>query len=269
MEKGAYILGTHQAELFRLGLQHQVWASEARRAWDKAGFKLGQTILDMGCGPGFCSTELAYRVGNAGKVIAADVSTNYTQFLGQISKMQGLNIDLMNVDLHNIELQPNSLDGIFCRWVLAWIDGGEQIVERLIPSMKKGAHFITQEYYAWDYFKTEPYDADVMKGIKAAFKSFEDAPGDVNIGKQMPSLFEKYGLEVVSVRPISVLCRPNDFAWSWPESFLEVYWPKLVDLGYISKQEAQDSIDAFKGLKNVSGASCFCPPVVEVIGRKI
>ena len=70
----AYILGTDQEELDRLELQHKVWASETRTGWLNAEFREGQTILDLGCGPGSCSTELAEIVGSNGKVVALDRS---------------------------------------------------------------------------------------------------------------------------------------------------------------------------------------------------
>ncbi|HEY6951946.1 MAG TPA: methyltransferase domain-containing protein, partial [Bacteroidota bacterium] len=35
--------------------------------------KEGMTVLDVGCGPGFFSVELAKLVGAAGKVVAADL----------------------------------------------------------------------------------------------------------------------------------------------------------------------------------------------------
>jgi hypothetical protein len=54
-EQNTYILGTDQEELTRLKIQHMVWLSEAKRGWDLAGFKIGQTILDLGCGPGYCT----------------------------------------------------------------------------------------------------------------------------------------------------------------------------------------------------------------------
>ena len=44
-ENNAYILGTAPDELFRLGVQHQVWASEAQRGWENAGFTAGNTLV--------------------------------------------------------------------------------------------------------------------------------------------------------------------------------------------------------------------------------
>lgn len=44
-EENAYILGTDIEEMNRLGLKHQVWASEAQHGWHKAGFTEGMTLM--------------------------------------------------------------------------------------------------------------------------------------------------------------------------------------------------------------------------------
>ena len=46
-EENQYILGTETAELHRLGVQHQVWASEAQQGWKEANFTAGHTILGL------------------------------------------------------------------------------------------------------------------------------------------------------------------------------------------------------------------------------
>jgi SAM-dependent methyltransferase len=53
-----YVLGTHDEEIARLGLQHQAWRSRALAAWQKGEFGPGQTVLDVGCGPGFASLDI-------------------------------------------------------------------------------------------------------------------------------------------------------------------------------------------------------------------
>ena len=62
-----YILGADDEELNRLHLQHEVWLSEAKHGWTLANFKAGQTILDLGSGPGYCSVELSKIIRNKGK----------------------------------------------------------------------------------------------------------------------------------------------------------------------------------------------------------
>lgn len=46
----SYALGSEQRELVRLGVQHGVFAAEARSLYRHAGISLGDTVVDLGCG---------------------------------------------------------------------------------------------------------------------------------------------------------------------------------------------------------------------------
>jgi ubiquinone/menaquinone biosynthesis C-methylase UbiE len=53
--------------------------------------KEGMTVLDVGCGPGFFSVEMAKMVGKSGKVVSADVQEGMLQKLG--SKIHGTELE--------------------------------------------------------------------------------------------------------------------------------------------------------------------------------
>ena len=76
-----YVLGTHDEEIARLGLQHAVWRPRASDAWRRAGFTSGQTLIDLGCGPGFATLDLAEIVGPHGRVLAIDRSRRFLDAL--------------------------------------------------------------------------------------------------------------------------------------------------------------------------------------------
>ena len=114
-----YVLGTHSAELQRLGRQHTYWREECRSGLQRAGFGPGDRLLDLGCGPGFCSLELAELVGPSGQVLGLDLSpiTSSTSAAGHqqnLSQLRGIAADLA---------EPQQLpdaghwDGAWCRWL--------------------------------------------------------------------------------------------------------------------------------------------------------
>jgi len=59
--------------------------------------KDGMTILDLGCGPGFFSVEIAKMIGKSGKVIAADLQEGMLQKLR--NKIKGTEIE-KRIKLH-------------------------------------------------------------------------------------------------------------------------------------------------------------------------
>jgi ubiquinone/menaquinone biosynthesis C-methylase UbiE len=77
-----YVLGTHDKEIERLGLQHRAWRQRAPDAWRSAGIGPGQTVLDVGCGPGYASLDLGDLVGPSGRIVSIDKSERFLRVLG-------------------------------------------------------------------------------------------------------------------------------------------------------------------------------------------
>src|SRR5207248_609352 len=76
-----YVLGTHEAELARLGVQHRAWRSVVLDCWQTAGITVGSQVLDVGAGPGYATVDLSEIVGPSGKVVAIERSTNFVKAL--------------------------------------------------------------------------------------------------------------------------------------------------------------------------------------------
>ena len=60
----------------------------------------GMTVLDLGCGPGFFSIEIAQMLNNSGKVIAADLQMGMLEKLKQ--KIKGTEIE-QKIKLHKCQ----------------------------------------------------------------------------------------------------------------------------------------------------------------------
>ena len=269
MAEEDYILGTDKDELHRLGLQHQVWAEEALKGWKTAEFGAGQTILDLGCGPGFCTIPLGYMVGDAGKVIAVDKSKTYIDYLNKLNESHGLELDLRNISFNELDLSQDHLDGVFIRWALAWIENPIEILEKIEDAMLPGAVIVSHEYYDWSTFQVEPHFPSLQTGIDAIYDTYRNKQdGNIDIGRNLPSYFYDLGLEVISTRPLSKLVTPEQFAWQWPKSFLEIFLPKMVGLGHLTTKQVEYALDELYQLENIDGASILCPHMVEVIAIK-
>src|SRR6476620_8576330 len=99
MTEREYVLGTHDEEIDRLGLQHRVWRPRALDAWRRAGFTVGQTIVDVGSGPGYATIDLAEIVGLSGRVVALDRSRRFLDALRRAARVQGLEA---RIEIHEL-----------------------------------------------------------------------------------------------------------------------------------------------------------------------
>ena len=268
-EQNAYILGTDLEEMNRLGLQHQVWASEAQKGWQLAGFTRGMHLLDLGSGPGFCTREMAKIVGRDGRIIAVDKSKIYLDYLNEINKTQQLNIETKHTDFDNLDLSDATLDGMYCRWALAWIPNPDEIMTKVHSAMKVGGKVVIHEYYHWMTHQINPSGPNVKKAIAGCYKSFQDAAGNIDVGKELPSILEKIGFKVTGIRPMCKMARPGELTWQWPRSFYEIYWPKIQEMGYISEEELKLAFENLKEIEKNNDSTLFCPSLVEIIAEKV
>lgn len=269
-EKKAYVLGTDAAELRRLGFQHQVWSSEALTGWKKAQFGYGDTILDLGSGPGFATQELAYLVGPEGKVIAVDKSQNYLDHLKQIAAHHKLqNIEIINSDFASLELQDASIDHIYHRWALAWMDDVDNIVDNLVSSLKPGGTIVSHEYFDWATLQLAPKIPEWNDVVKAILASFGSMGGNIDIGKELPSMFEAKGMEILNVRSMVKMARPDDLEWNWPHTFFQIYLPKVVEAGFLSHELCDTVLEKFEHARKEGKSILMTPTMIEVIARKL
>lgn len=267
-ENQAYILGTDTEELFRLGVQHQVWAEEAQHGWRLANFRTGQTLLDLGCGPGYCTKELAFLVGDKGKVIGVDKSLSFISFLKKIASNYNLNIRAVHTDFDSMKLDTESLDGMYCRWALAWIANPKEVLQKVVAALKPGGKMVIQEYYDWSLLQTEPKKEMLSKAIEIALKSFKDSDNEVDIGRHLPAILSEIGMKVISYRPMAKIATPENGIWQWPKTFFQSYLPRLAAQNHLTPEEVKQALFELEELEKIKGATICTCLMVEIIAEK-
>jgi SAM-dependent methyltransferase len=257
-----YVLGTHDDEVARLGLQHRVWRPRALDGWRRAGFTVGQTLLDIGCGPGWASADMAEIVGESGKVIAIDRSR---RFLDVVESRGFPQIETHEVDLDEAELPAIEADGAWARWIFAFVKNPRDLVARLRRALKPGGVLVLHEYLDYGAWQVSPRSAPHEEFVEIVMKSWRASGGEPDIGLDLPRWLTELGFEIRSLLPIVDVIRPSDFAWQWPRSFIDVGVQRLFDLGQLTKQQAIAIREAFVKTESSPSALMVTPTVLEII----
>jgi len=264
-----YVLGTHDEEIERLGLQHAVWRPQCNDAWQRAGFSRGQTILDVGCGPGYATLDLADLVGPTGRVIAVDRSRRFLDVLEQRAESRGAHhVAVMETDLDEGSFENAHAHGAWCRWVLAFVMRPRQLLARIARGLESGATFVSHEYYDYGSWRVLPRSALFEEFVAATIGNWRKSGGEPDIGAQVPRWLEELSFEIVSVRPLVYVIDRRDFMWQWPASFMEVGLARLVELGAIEAGRAPEFEATLTQIANDDDMRMITPSVLEVIARK-
>ncbi len=264
-----YVLGTNDAELVRLGLQHRLWSAQAFAAWERGGFQPGQTLLDVGCGPGFATFDLAHLVGTSGRVIAVDVSERFVAYLRRQAEARGAgNIDVRIGDVQSLNLTAGSIDGAYNRWVICFVSDPESVVAAVARALRPGGVFVIQDYYNYGAIRLCPHSDAFAGAIVATERSWRDSGGDPEIGCRLPAMLARCGFEIRSTQPLVRIARPGEPLWQWPNTFFGNFVPALVAKGYLTPGDQEAFARDWAARSGDPSACLYTPAMVEIIAVK-
>ncbi len=232
-EPGQYVLGTGESEVERLGLQHQWWRAELFSAVRRAGFGQGQRLLDVGCGPGYTSRDLAELVGPSGQVTAVDLSPSFVQHLEAMAR-ELPQLEGRCADVQDMEFPPSSFDGAYARWVFWALPEPEAALAGVAAALRPGGVLVVQDYIEFRTVSLAPRSAAFDRFARAVDESWRAVGGDPEILKRLQHWLPRYGLRLRELRPVVRVVRPSDPLWGWPLAFARNYAPLLVERGLLS-----------------------------------
>lgn len=269
MADSDYILDTHDDEIDRLQLQHTVWRERMLECWQRAGIAAGQTVIDVGCGPGFAALDLAAIVGPTGQIKAYERSERFLSHLQATAGENGIgNIKRTAIDFDRDEFPSFHADASWCRWVLSFVSKPERLVENLFNAIRPGGVAIFHEYLNYSTWQLAPPQPEFNRFVSAVMSSWRTAGGDPDIGLRLPLVLHKAGFEIVHASPIVDVVSPDDFTWQWPEAFLRTNTSRLIELGGLGCDEAEAAITAFEAVKAMPIGRMITPIVLEIIARR-
>jgi SAM-dependent methyltransferase len=264
-----YVLGTDDEEIARLGLQHRAWRQRALDAWRSVAIGTGQTVLDVGCGPGHASLDLAELVGPSGRVVAIDKSERFLRALETACRDRRID----NVTTHLADLDagefPNLVaDCAWCRWVFAFVKNPRALLARIAAALAPEGIIVVQEYFDYSTWRAAPRCSELEEFVSAVMASWRDKGGEPDIALWLPAWLEELGFEIRSARPIIDVVQPDHLSWRWLATFVEVGRRRLVDLGYLSHSRAESIWQAFIALQATPGARMISPGVLEIVSAR-
>lgn len=276
-EQPEYVLGTHDDELHRLGFQHRLWFVPAHRLWEQAQIGRGKRVLDVGCGPGFASLDMAQIVSHTGRVVGVDESPPYIEFANQQAQDRKLPHarfhlgDVTHIDqvLAEKSIEPGSFDIAYVRWVMCFVSDPSETINSIVKMLKPGGKLLIQDYFNYASMRVAPTSDIFETVIQAISKSWIKHGGDTDIMGKLPRIALDAGLTLDHIGRAEIETpRPGSTMWNWPDSFWPVFIPRLEELGFITADQHAAFREDWKRLSNDPAAFMHLPPVYEMMATK-
>lgn len=213
---------------------------------EHAQVKKGEFVLDVGCGGGVNSIEIANRVGPEGKVRGVDISAPILN----VARSRGLghiNLEFEEGDAATVELPEDYYDLVFSRFGVMFFSDPVPAFANLCNSIKPTGRMV---FLCWRSLEENPWMGVPTKAVFSIIPPqgpapAPDAPGPFSLAEsnRINEILEKAGFKVDVVKAIDVKMR----LWSLSET-VDYFMKRgpgaaaLVNASDHQKQVAEDAV---------------------------
>jgi SAM-dependent methyltransferase len=264
-----YPLGTSDQELERLTFQHEVWGPVTRAFLARIGVGRGARVLDLGCGPGLVTFDLAELVGPRGEVVALDESARWIEHVERELEQRRLpNVRTLRARIQEVELAPESFDFVITRWVLSFLPDPASVVSRIARALKPGGVFAIEDYNH-EGVSVFPESEGFRAIVRATRAMYTQSGGDVWVAARAPAIFRAAGLETISIVP-NVLCGgPDSPVFRWAGLFFPHFSGAMEAKGLLTSAERTRFLAEWAAREADPAAMFFSPVVVDAAARRL
>ncbi|RDI55821.1 methyltransferase domain-containing protein [Nocardia mexicana] len=208
-----------------------------RTALEQLDIQTGDTVVDLGCGPGADLEAFAAAAGPGGRVIGFDSDA---AALATVSRQTaGLpHVELRHGDIHTLDLDTDSADRAHTDRVLQHVAEPDTVLREVARVLRPGGTAVFAEP-DWHTLIIDHPDI----GISRAYTRFvtDVVVRNGHIGRRLPALAAARGFDVRDVLPITAVFR--DVQAADQVLGLQRVSNRAVDTGHLTPDDATRWLD--------------------------
>jgi ubiquinone/menaquinone biosynthesis C-methylase UbiE len=268
-----YVFGVNESELERLGYQYRIGSAWTHTLWERAGVSPGKVVVDLGCGPGFATLELAQLVGPRGQVIAVDGGRLFCQHLLAQREARGLHqIRLIEGDVHDLPalgVEPGSVDVVFARYIFCHTREPARALKSAAAVLKPSGMLLISDLLDFDQIWMVPEREAVRRVITRFTAAWRERGGTPDIMRYLPALLPGCGLQLIDALPVQRGTQPGSQWWQWADSFFRHAIGELQEQSRLTSAELDEFGHAWSELCNNPDALIYTCPTVSLLARTV
>jgi SAM-dependent methyltransferase len=235
-------------------------------AWllDTVGVAPGSRCIDVGCGGGHVSRELARRVGPDGRVVGIDLDPDVVSLARADAQREGFTNLCFEVG-DAAGLDAADYDVAYCRFLLSHVQSPAEVLESIVATVRPGGAVILEDTDFAASF-CYPESAAYQRFVQLYREAVSRFGGDADIGPALPGLLRAAGVGGIELD----VCQPT--ALTGPTKLMSVVTLERISRAVIGERLASpDELDSLLGaLRDYYGnptTLMSTPRIVRAWGR--
>jgi ubiquinone/menaquinone biosynthesis C-methylase UbiE len=178
----------------RLDVLARVCAKGTHALLDRVGIRPGSACVDIGCGGGHVSRELAVRVGLLGSVVGIDADSAVIELARADARAARLNtIEFRCGDAGDLDEQ--AYDYAYARFLLSHVDDPAHVLTRIASALRPGGVAILEDVDFRGYFCHPACEAH-ERWVQMYRKAVTLRGGNPDLGPALPQMLQRAGFDV-------------------------------------------------------------------------
>lgn len=216
----------------RLDMTTNVFGPSKHKTFENLVVQEGQHLLDVGCGTGEDTRALARLVGRTGRAIGMDRSeVMITEARGRAGREE-YPVEFFVGDAHHLPFPNDSFDGCRAYHIFMHLEAPDQALAEMVRVVRPGGRVVICDPDIETWLVDAP-DRSVTRRI-LNFRT--DGFHNGWVGRQLPGLFQRHGLQAISIEPTTIL--RTDFEWTDQRWGLRSIAERAREAGVVSNAEA-------------------------------
>lgn len=200
-----YIIRGGSAGRERLRILSRVMRDATCGLFDRVGARTGWSYLDVGCGGGDVTRELARRAGPLGRVVGEDIDEVKLAMARREASEQGFpHIDFRYRDVYaplapSEQAAQGGFDFVYVRFLLTHLPDPRTALARLVERLRPGGVLVVEDIDFSGHICHPPHPSFDRYHL-LHIESQRRRGGDAMIGPKLPAMLTDSGLADVQVR---------------------------------------------------------------------
>lgn len=251
----------------RLRLLSEVMGSSTRALLSDVAIPRGSICLDIGCGGGDVTFELARATGPTGRAIGVDLDETKVEMARREAEQQGLSNVVFDVQDVTEWVPPEAVDVVYARFLLSHLANPASVVAAMRPQIRSAGVLVVEDIDFRGHF-AEPHCPALSRYVELYTASVRNRGGDPNIGPRLPGLLREGGFGDVQMKVVHHVALEGGIKLLSCVTLENIAEAVLQD-GLTTEEALNETINEFYAFARDPHTVLGGPRVFQVWGRNV
>jgi ubiquinone/menaquinone biosynthesis C-methylase UbiE len=230
----------------------------------RAGLKPRRKVVDLGCGSGDVTMEIAQMVA-PGPVLGIDMDAEKLELARKTAEARGLaNVSFRVLNIHDWN-EPFAYDMVYTRFVLQHVREPVAVLRNMWQSVRGGGCLVVEDADL-DSWASDPDSRGLALFQKWYAELLPRWGGTPAIGRKLPVLFKSARIPVTSIEVTQRFYSGEAKRLPW--STLEATADGIISEGIATKDEVDAALADLEHLAEDPDSLILAPRLVQVIAQR-